>query len=288
MEGDTMKKMKNVYIFLGFAVLCWVVVAGWAIVSGRLGSSVDPVYNDVINGVSLRSDYVYRHEETSMDLSEDTWGALLPVPEDNSELTAAGFAELGNGWDNKMVLVVCFQPGLGSQAVTTYADWQTPFGVVTTEGNAVDHLVQAGAVADNELMKKADDLLSVLPYFSYYFPDKRIVPLAFDDSISTEAVLSFMERLAEDHDGYCVIVLCPYQPESSLLPLPQPEELAELFDSGSRQELSGVLLGREYTCMMAMKQVLKYDGNRVRQVLCDEKDAPYTFDELAVFFGKEL
>lgn len=287
MEGDAMKKMKNIYIFLGFAIFCWAIVACWSIVSGRLGSSVDPVYNDVINAVSLRSDYVYHCEDTSMEISDDIWGALLPAPEGNSELTAAAFAELSSGWDNKMILVICFQSGLGDKVVTTYADWQTPFGIVTTEGNAVDHLVQAGAVADNNLIAKADDMLSVLPYFAYYFPDKRIVPLVFDDSVSTEEVLSLTDCLAEDHDGYCVIALCPYQAESSLLPFTQAGKLAELFNNGSRQDLSGILLGREYTCMMTMKQILKYDGNRVNQVLCNEKDAPYTFDEIAVFFGKE-
>ncbi len=211
-----MKKTYRIYIFLAFAAFCWLTVAGWAVFSGRPGSSVDPVYSDVFSALQTNPDYVYDYSGEIPPMEYPIFGAILPTPAVNSGVTAETMALLAENWSTKLVLVVSFADGLSDKAITSKKDWQTPFGVIQTNHDAVDHLLRYGASIDDKKMAQMQDYFELLPYFARYFPDKKIVPLVFDTAAGISFVNVFLDQLADCRDGYKVIFLTREQAGEAL------------------------------------------------------------------------
>ncbi|MGM9567398.1 MAG: hypothetical protein ACI3W6_04385 [Clostridia bacterium] len=282
-----MNQTRKIFIFLSFAAFCWVIVAGWAVVNGRLGSSVNPVYNNVYNVTALHADYTYHYEGETDSFSGEVWGAVLPSPSGNSVLTARTMADLSEILPSKLVLVVAFADNLGHNAVSSWYDWQTPFGIVQVDGNAISHLLEQGAVIDSEKVGETEELKEILPYFSYYLKDKRITPLVFDTAAGMDYVTSFLDRLAAYRDCYSVLILTPAQSEKTPLFSEDPVFLAETFDSSGETDFSGALSPLECCELNAMKHILQNDGNHVLQVIGEGREEGLSFDSISVFYGKE-
>lgn len=282
-----MSKTKKILIFLSFSALCWLIVAGWGFFNGRQGSSVNPVYNDVINTVSLDASFVYEAEGEAEALSGTAYGAILPSPSANSVMTARAMAILAEAAESKLILVVSFADALPHEAVTSWLDWQTPFGIIQVDGAAINHLLEQGAVADSGSVKKSGDILDFMPYFSRYFTDKRVVPLVFDSSVGTDYVADFMTRVSQYGDGYFVIFLTPENQSDIPLFEDNPDALAAVFQDGEAGEFGGYLSGKECTELIAVKRILQYNGNKVLSVITEEGAERIGFDDIAVFFGKE-
>lgn len=282
-----MNRTRRIFIFLSFAALCWVLVAGWAVVNGRLGSSVNPVYNNVYNVTALHSDYIYQYEGEADIFSNEVFGAILPSPSSNSEMTARTMEDLANAWSSKLILVISFADGLGHNAISSWYDWQTPFGIVQVDGNAISHLRDQGAVIDSEKVGEVEELREILPYFSYHFKDKRITPLVFDTAAGMDYVTSFLDGLAACNDGYRVLILTPPQRVQTALFSDDLELLKEIFDSSGETDLGGTLQPMECCELNAMKHILQYDGNHVLQVIGNGTDEDLSFGRISVFYGKE-
>ena len=282
-----MNRTRNIFIFLAFAAFCWVLVAGWAVVNGRLGSSVNPVYNNVYNASSLRSDFVYTGDGSSDTIGGEICGAILPAPSADSEMTARTMADLAGAGISKTVLVIAFDDNPGYNAVSSWYDWQTPFGIVQVDGNLISHMTEQGAVIAGEKVGGTEELKEFLPYFSYYFKDRRIAPLVFDTAAGTEYVSSFLERLLAYHDDYFVLILTPAQKEKTSLFSNDHAALAEAFDSADESDLGGALMPLECCELKAMKHILQDEENSVLQVIGGENEEYLTFDGVAVFYGKE-
>lgn len=282
-----MNRTRKIFIFLSFAAFCWILVAGWAVVNGRLGSSVNPIYNNVYNVTNLSSAYTYRYDGELDTFSGEVLGAVLPSPSANSAVTARTMADLSEAMSSKLILVIAFADDLGYNAVSSWYDWQTPFGIVQVDGNAISHLIAQGAVIDNEKVAKSEELKEILPYFSYYFKDKRIAPLVFDTAAGMDYVTSYLDRLADCRDGYGVLVLTPAQEVKTPLFSSDLVSLAETFDASLETDLGGALEPMEYSELNAMKHILQYDGNAVLQVIGEETEGGYTFAGISVFYGKE-
>lgn len=287
MEGDEMSKTKKIVIFLAFAAACWLIVAGWGFINGRQGSSVDPVYNNVFNVTDMDSSFVYAHEGEEDPLPGTVYGAILPAPDSNSSMTARAMAALSNAAASKLVLVVSFAEDLKHEVVTSWFDWQTPFGIVQVNGAAINHLQEQGAVTDSSSVKKSDDIVDIMPYFSYYFADKRVVPLVFDSSVGIDYVADFMDRISWYGDGYFVLFLAPDQKSDVTLFSSDPAALAAAFDDAEYSDLGGIFSASESAALIGMKRVLQYDGNHVLSVMTDGAAGTLTFDSIAVFYGKE-
>lgn len=282
-----MSKTKKILIFLSFSAVCWVIVACWGFFNGRQGSSVNPVYNDVINTVSLDASFVYDYDGEGTTLSGTAYGAILPSPSANSVMTARAMATLAEVAESKLILVVSFADALPYKAVTSWLDWQTPFGIIQVDGAAINHLLEQGAVADSGSVKKSRDILDFMPYFSRYFTDKRVVPLVFDSSVGTDYVADFMNRVSQYGDGYFVIFLTSENPGDVPLFEDDPDALAAVFQNGEGSEFGGYLSGKECAELIAVKRILQYDGNNVLSVMTEEGAERIGFDDIAVFFGKE-
>lgn len=282
-----MSNTKKILIFLTFSALCWLILAGWGFFHGRQGSSVDPVYNNVYNVMDLDSSFVYTYEGTDTDLSGTLRGIIMPSPDSNSAMTSRCMSILSGDVPSKLVLVVSFAEGIDHKVVTSWFDWQTPFGIVQVNGAAITHLQELGAVTDSKSVAKADDIADIMPYFAYYFPDKRVVPLVFDSSVGMDYVIDFMDGISQYGDGYFVLYLAPENTENTALFSNDPNVLASVFNEAEQTDLSGMLNAVESLELMSMKKVLQYDGNSVLAVVTDESASSLTFDHVAVFYGKE-
>ncbi|MGN1011247.1 MAG: hypothetical protein ACI4QO_04105, partial [Clostridia bacterium] len=282
-----MNQTRKIFVFLSFAAFCWVLVAGWAVVNGRLGSSVNPVYNNVYNVTALHADYTYDYEGETDAVPGEVWGAILPAPSADSAMTARTMADLSETLSSKLVLVIAFADNLGYNAVSSWYDWQTPFGIVQVDGNAISHLLEQGAVIDGEKVGETEELKEILPYFSCYLKDKRITPLVFDTAAGMDYVISFLDRLAAYHDGYGVLILTPAQNEKMPLFSEDTVLLEEAFDSSPDTDFGGALLPLECCELNAMKYILQNDGNHVLQVIGEGTEKGLSFDGISVFYGKE-
>lgn len=287
MEGEKMTRTRKIVIFLAFAAFCWVIVAGWAVVNGRLGSSVNPVYNDVYNSMELNAGYTYQYTGKIDGLSDGTTGAILPAPGADSVMTARTMAGLSEVWSTKLVLVIAFADDLGHNAVSSWYDWQTPFGIVQVDGNAISHLLEQGAVIDSAKVGKVKEMREFLPYFSCYFPDKRITPLVFDSAAGMDYVTSFLNGLASRNDGYKVLILTPYQKVRTTLFTDDLSLLRQTFEASSVTNLGGILGPSECYELNAMKYILQYDGNTVVGVIGNDAVEDLSFDRISVFYGKD-
>ncbi|MGI5873292.1 MAG: AmmeMemoRadiSam system protein B [Bacillota bacterium] len=278
-----MTKTRKICIFLAFAALCWIAVAGWTFVNGRLGSSVDPIYGNVFNATLLEPDRTYDYTGETDDLDDSTIGAILPSPAANSALTARAMAALAERWSDKVILVVTFDRFTGPKAVTAWQDWQTPFGIVQVDGNSLVHLQEEGAITDNAVMTNNDAINGFMPYFSRYFPDKRVVPLIFNTAAGIDYAASYMDRLAARRDYFHVVMVTP--PEDAALTVTDTEKLTALFDDAERRDLSGIVSPLDCCELRAMKKILQYDGADVLSVIGEGGSGEASFDDFAVFYG---
>lgn len=274
-------------IFLCFAAFCWLAVAGWGFFNGRQGSSVDPIYNNVINATEPNASYRYVYEGDADVFNGTVHGAVIPAPSADSEMTARMMHSLAGAASSKLVLVVTFADDLKYDVLTSWLDWQTPYGIVQVNGAAISHLLEQGAVADSAEMKKVEDMADILPYFSYYFPDKRIAPLVFDSSFGMDEVTDYMERISEYHDGCFVLMLTSDQQKEVPLFTADPESLAKAFRAAPTDLMAGTLRPEDCAKLSAVHAVLRYDGNSVLGVVQNDTSALVSFDHVAVVYGKE-
>jgi AmmeMemoRadiSam system protein B len=283
-----MKKARRIYIFLAFSALCWLMVAGWAVFNGRLGSSVDPIYGDVFSALETNPSYVYDYDDEAPETEYPVFGAIFPTPAVNSKITAQAMAMLSEYWSTKLVLVISFADHLDAKVVTSKNAWQTSFGVVQVNSDAVDHILRCGAVIDNREMTKMTDYYDFLPYFSRYFPDKRIVPLVFDTAAGITYVNDFLDELAAYHDGYKVIILAG-EDQSVQTPLfsAASDVLISYFDAAETTNYGNTLSAAEGASLEAMKHILQYDGNDAVYLVTDTSVSAPSFGDLAIFYGKK-
>lgn len=282
-----MKINQRIFIFLGFAAFCWLLVAGWAMFTGRQGSSVDPVYSDVFTAMTTNPAYVYRDDGDIPEFGANTLGAILPAPAADSAMTAKTMAALQKTWSTKLVLVISFADDLGEKAVTSGKFWQTSFGVIEVNGDAVAHLVICGAKEDDAKLATVSDFYDFAPYFAYYFPDKKMVPLVFDASVDRAYLQSFLDQLAACNDGYKVLFLTSAKANEPPLFTSAKETLAASFDGADTTSFDGVLSGVDDAALHGMKYILQYDGNDVLGVLTpDAGTTSLNFENLTVLYGK--
>ena len=282
-----MSNTKKIMIFLTFSAVCWLLIAGWGFLGGRQGSSVDPIYNDIINAMDLDSAYIYDYDGETDGLSGTVHGVILPAPSSDSAMTARTMAALSKKVDSKLVMVVSFEENIDHDVVTAWYDWQTPFGIVQVNGAAISHLLEQGTVTDGESVKKATDLSDFMPYFSYYFPDKRVVPVVFDSSVGIEYVKDFLTRVSWYNDGYFAVFLTPEQTMDNELFSADPSVLASVFQDTEYSDLGGMLAPWEMAEINGIKRLLQYDGNTVLKVMTDGSGNSVYFDEISVIYGKE-
>lgn len=101
-----------------------------------------------------------------------------------------------------LVIVGPNHDNLGGRIITGFADWQTPEGLVETEGKIVQTLLEKKiAVQDEQVLSKEHSMGSLMPLIKHFLPQVQVVPLIFHHDVTLEEV----DKL--------LTVLDPYLPE---------------------------------------------------------------------------
>lgn len=78
---------------------------------------------------------------------------------------------------------------LGGRIITGFADWQTPEGLVKTEGSIVQILLKKEmAVQDEQVLRNEHSIGSLMPLIKHYLPQAQVVPLIFHHDVTLEEV----------------------------------------------------------------------------------------------------
>lgn len=112
-----------------------------------------------------------------------------------ADLIARGFWQAaGRGYERIVVLLPDHFKASPAPFATTRRGFETPFGPVDCDMDAVQGLLdEGGPVAESDLFAREHGLHAVLPFIRHFFPDAAIVPLA----ISPAAKRRDWDRLAE-------------------------------------------------------------------------------------------
>ncbi|NLO97077.1 MAG: AmmeMemoRadiSam system protein B [Peptococcaceae bacterium] len=84
----------------------------------------------------------------------------------------------------------------GARIITGYYGWQTPYGVVETDHEAVSRLLEAGvAVKNEEILAEEHSIGVIVPFVRFFLPRAKIVPLILHYNVSLEEVKELLQVL---------------------------------------------------------------------------------------------
>lgn len=120
-------------------------------------------------------------------------GGLVPHHDLAAELLSGFFLMLEAEPPEVIFLVGPNHEAAGPRVITGRRPWQTDFGRVEADQEAVDALVTAGlATVEEEVLAREHAMGTLMPYIKYHAPEARVVPLVLHRGLS----LPELERLA--------------------------------------------------------------------------------------------
>lgn len=126
-------------------------------------------------------------------------GGIVPHHLLASDMIAAFFADLSQAGPETVIVLGPNHKLTGfSELHTSTADWGTPFGILESDTELVQTVINdAGAAENNTLMENEHSVASLVPYISYYLPDAEIVPLLIHGSCTAEQSEKLGKLLAD-------------------------------------------------------------------------------------------
>ncbi len=96
----------------------------------------------------------------------------------------------------------------GGRIITGFADWQTPAGLVKTDGEIVQALLdQKEAAQDEQVLGQEHSVGSLMPLLKQFIPEAKVVPLIFHHNVSLAEVERLLDFLAPLLAGKKAVVL---------------------------------------------------------------------------------
>lgn len=121
-------------------------------------------------------------------------GGLVPHHDLAAELLSGFFMQLEAEPPDVIFLVGPNHDAAGAPVVTGRRAWQTDFGLVEADREAVDALVAAGlAAVDEAVLEREHSMGTLMPYIKYHAPGARVVPLVLHRNLT----LPELQRLAD-------------------------------------------------------------------------------------------
>lgn len=113
---------------------------------------------------------------------------------------------LQNVSTNKYETVVLMGPDHESlqkgKVLTTLKDWQTPMGILKTDGEITRKLLENSFVLENdEKLTMEHSISGIIPFIKYYLSDADIVSLALTKQTKTEDIDTLIDKLYENIDA---------------------------------------------------------------------------------------
>ena len=240
MSSKISQKVK-ISLFLAFAIICWAVVACWAMYSQQQGSAVDPIYPTLHGDIYSNAE---NFQSSSSDLSSLYSGGintlLVANPQDAPKATGEALSLLAFHRRSDPVILICFQDGIGS--VPLYGDehWQTAYGVTNVNRDFLKYFDQMGAVSDNETLNRCNDLGALMTYFSYSMPGITVAPLVFDTATDLSMIESTMQKLRQIAKESSIVVMLPQGASEAELCSDNVDDLERYFGD-ENSDFSAVL-----------------------------------------------
>jgi AmmeMemoRadiSam system protein B len=160
----------------------------------------------------LNTDILYQENEGLIHraASPDSIRAMV-VP--HHSLAAAYTAEAisllaENGQEPKAIILLGpNHDNQGPIAATTALSWQTPFGLIESEPQIIEKLLDQGLVQQEDaLFYKEHSMGTVLPWLAKYLPGVPVVPLIFHFDKAREKVGPIMQALEPWLDRGAVVI----------------------------------------------------------------------------------
>lgn len=280
-----MTKTRKIIILLLISVICWLIVAGWAVYRGRLGSAMDPDYANVFSVTATDAEYVYQAEGDTSGLPGHVSGAVIPSPEANSALTAQAFATLKSTLKSKVLVLVTVADDLNAPAVTSYRDWQTAFGIIQINGELVWEFTESGAVIDDNAVQNAAALAAAVPYVPQYYPDARIVPLVLNANAEPEVISGLMTQIAEYIGDYGVLFISAAQGSRGNLVKESAESLKAQWANCADTDSDALLTSGNLQLLKAAEALFGTSGSTLARVVKAE-GSDITFGDLILYYGQ--
>ncbi len=193
-------------VLLGAAMLL-AFVAGFFVVSGGAGSGSAgreaPMYSSGLYGKNF-FDAAYDRSRRGVMLtpSNDTPTSALVAHHLLVADKIAGVFDVIANEDIRTVVIVSpnhFSRGIASEQVSE-GSWQTPYGVVYADVDAVEQLLAAAPLLHHDETAYTDEhgIYGLTPFVARSFPRARIVPIILREDVSADDAWALGETIAHE------------------------------------------------------------------------------------------
>lgn len=158
-------------------------------------------------------------------------GGIVPHHLLSSEMISSFFMTLSKEEPEIIVIIAPNHHGIGVKTVHTGSwSWQTPFGILETDKDIVNSLIDSKIADTNfDLLEQEHSISGLVPYVKYYMPESKIVPILLHGSYSLkEAQLlgqNIQKKLESENKRSLVIASVDF---SHYLTLEQAEKMDEI------------------------------------------------------------
>lgn len=128
--------------------------------------------------------------------------AVMPHHLVAGQLLADAMETLAQQEPDLVIIVGPNHSNQGGKIITGLSGWQTPEGIVYTEENAVNKLLNEGpAVRDEKVLSKEHSIGALVPLLKHFIPEAKIVPVVLHHDVSlqeVDAILNVLEPYLQE------------------------------------------------------------------------------------------
>lgn len=252
------QKMK-IRVFLGISIICWAIIACWAMYTHQQGSAVDPIYDTIHGDVynTIESFQIYQGEPDHK--FGNLTGAIIANPKNNPTATGETMALLRHNLDSNILVILAFGDDIGSQALGGDWAWQGSYGVVQTDKGLWEALTARGLPQDNKALATVEDLGIIMDYLSYYLSGVSIAPIVLDNDSSIQQINTALKKYKDILAHYPLLVVTPQAKQENTLNFNLPETTISIKEL-REIDYSSILQPQAAKALTALNALAQDDG----------------------------
>lgn len=128
---------------------------------------------------------------------EKICGAVVPHHLLAHQMIAEVFSKIQDAPPNLLILVGPNHKNIGSRILVSSLGWQTPFGTVEVDKEAVDYLLATHMVKQDDYAFSAEHSMgNLMPFVKYYLPNTKVVPIICHHDVSKKEAEQLAEHLS--------------------------------------------------------------------------------------------
>ncbi|MDO4541842.1 MAG: hypothetical protein Q4C00_03300 [Bacillota bacterium] len=204
-----MSQKLKIRVFLGVSIICWAIIACWAMYTHQQGSAVDPIYDTIHGDIYSTVDTFAVYDAAPTREFDNISGVVAADPQNDAASAAETMSLLAEYVDGGTVAVIAFGNTNGVEACGGDWGWQGSYGVIQTDKEAVAALEESGLFRDNKVLNDTVSLGMIMDYFSYYLPGVSVVPFVLDEGASVAEIKETLAQYKNILSSYPVVVVTP-------------------------------------------------------------------------------